>query len=385
MPEAIPAEQSRLLLAAIVDSSDDAIIAKDLNSVITSWNAGAQRIFGYTSAEIVGKSILMLIPQELQGEETEIIGRIRRGERIDHFETRRVTKDGATVELSLTVSPIRNEAGEVIGASKIARDITERKRVERELVEAQRQLRSHASELERRVDERTSELKRSIAELESFSYSLTHDLRAPLRAVQSYVEIFIEEKGEKIDDEGLTMLKKSIGAAKRMDRMVMDLLTFTRMAHEEMPVEPSDIEALIALVGQDRPDLRSPRADMHIESPLPKVMGNQASLIQCLSNLLDNAVKFVAPGVKPKLRVYAEQAKGMVRLVVADNGIGISPADQAKLFRMFHRLHGSEYAGTGIGLAIVRKAAERMGGCAGVESERESGSRFWIQLPEAKS
>jgi signal transduction histidine kinase len=206
-----------------------------------------------------------------------------------------------------------------------------------------------------------------------------------LRAVQSYVEIFIEENGEKIDDEGLTLLKKSIGAAKRMDRMVMDLLTFTRMAHEEMPVEPSDIEALIALVGQDRPDLRSPRADMHIESPLPKVMGNQASLIQCLSNLLDNAVKFVAPGVKPKVRVYAETANGMVRLVVADNGIGISPADQAKLFRMFHRLHGSEYAGTGIGLAIVRKAAERMGGSAGLESERGSGSRFWLQLPEAKS
>jgi PAS domain S-box-containing protein len=385
MPEALPAEQSRLLLAAIVDSSDDAIIAKDLNSIITSWNAGAQRIFGYSSEEIVGKSILTLMPPELQGEEATIIGRIRRGERIDHYETRRVTKDGAIVELSLTVSPIRNEAGEVVGASKIARDITERKRVDRELADAQKQLRSHASEMERRVDERTRELKSTVAELESFSYSLTHDLRAPLRAVQSYIEIFIEEYGEKIDDDGIVMLKKSIGASKRMDRMVLDLLTFTRLAHEAMPVEPSDIEALIALICQDRPDLRAPRAELTIESPLPKVMGNQASLVQCLANLLDNAVKFVAPGVKPKVRVYAETANGMVRLTVADNGIGIGAPDQAKLFRMFHRLHGSEYVGTGIGLAIVRKAAERMGGSAGVDSERGSGSRFWLLLPEAKS
>jgi len=383
MPEGIQAEQSRSLLAAIVDSSDDAIIAKDLNSIITSWNAGAQRIFGYTAEEIVGKSIVTLIPPELQSEEVTIIGRIRSGQRIDHFETRRVTKDGRLVELSLSVSPIRNESGAIIGASQIARDITERKRVERELVEAQQQLRSHAAELERRVDERTKELKKSIAELESFSYSLTHDLRAPLRAVRSYIEIFMEEYAEKVDEEGTDMLKKSIEAAKRMDRMVLDLLTFTRMSHEEMPIEPSDIEALITLVCQDRPDLRAPRADVHIESPLPKVMGNNASLSQCLSNLLDNAVKFVAPGVKPKVRVYAETANGMVRLVVADNGIGIAPADQAKLFRMFHRLHGSEYAGTGIGLAIVRKAAERMGGSAGVDSSVGNGSRFWLQLHEA--
>jgi PAS domain S-box-containing protein len=383
MSNGIHPEQSRLLLAAIVDSSDDAIIGKDLNSIITSWNAGAQRIFGYTAKEIVGDSILTLIPPELHGEEKEIIGRIREGERVDHFETRRVTKDGRTVELSLTVSPIRNEAGEIVGASKIARDITERKRVERELAEAQRQLRSHASELERRVSERTRDLQKTIAELESFSYSLTHDLRAPLRAIQSYLQIFMEDHGAKLDVAAAETMRKAIASTQRMDGMVLDLLAFTRLAHEAMPVEPTAVEKILGFICQDRPDFRRPKAEVSIQSPLPRVMGNSASLVQCLTNLLDNAVKFVAPGVKPKVRIYTEDEGEAVRLVVEDNGIGIKTTDQAALFRMFHRLHGSEYPGTGIGLAIVRKAAERMGGCAGFESQPGRGSRFWLQLMKA--
>ena len=385
MSEAIPAEQSRLLLAAIVDSSDDAIIAKDLNSIITSWNAGAQRIFGYTRDEIVGRSILTLIPPELQGEETDIIGRIRKGERVDHFETRRVTKDGRMVELSLTVSPIRNEAGEIIGASKIARDITERKRVERELVEAQQLLSSHASELERRVDERTRELQRSVGELEAFSYSLTHDLRAPLRAIQSYLQIFLEDEGGKVAPEAVQLIENAIAGAQRLDGMVLDLLAFTRLSHEAMPVESVDVEKLLAVICQDRPDFRAPKVELIIQSPLPQFMGNKASLVQCLTNLLDNAVKFMASGVKPKVRIYTEDEGAMVRLVVEDNGIGIKTTEQTALFRMFHRLHGKEFPGTGIGLAIVRKAAERMGGSAGFDSQPGRGSRFWVQLLKAKS
>ena len=371
------------MLAAIVDSSDDAIIGKNLNSIITSWNEGARRIFGYTVAEIVGQSILTLIPSELQNEETEIIARIRQGERIDHFETRRVTKDGRIVELSLSVSPIRNEAGKIVGASKIARDITDRKRVERALVEAQRQLQSHASEMERQVEERTRDLQKTIAELEAFSYSLTHDLRAPLRAIQSFVQIFLEDHGDGLTPEAKIPLKKAILSAQRMDGMVLDLLTFTRLAHEAMPVESIDVEKLLAAVCTERPEFSSPSAEIAIKSPLPRVMGNEASLVQCLSNLLDNAVKFVAPGVKPRVRIYAEEEGAMVRLVVEDNGIGIRTTDQGALFRMFHRLHGSEYPGTGIGLAIVRKAAERMSGSAGFESQPDRGSRFWLRLPRA--
>jgi signal transduction histidine kinase len=289
------------------------------------------------------------------------------------------------VELSLTVSPIRNDAGQIIGASKIARDVTERKRVERELVEAQLLLRSHASEMERRVDERTRELQKSVGELEAFSYSLTHDLRAPLRAVQSYLQIFLEDDAAKLEPEAVKLIESAIAAAQRMDGMVLDLLAFTRLSHEAMPVEPIDVEKLLAVICQDRPDFRPPKAELIIQSPLPQVMGNKASLIQCLTNLLDNAVKFLASGVKPKVRIYAQDEGEMVRLVVEDNGIGIKTTEQNALFRMFHRLHGKEFPGTGIGLAIVRKAAERMGGSAGFDSQPGRGSRFWVQLLKAKS
>ncbi len=383
MPEKFQSEQSRLLLAAIVDSSDDAIIGKDLNSIITSWNEGARRIFGYTADEIVGKSILTLIPAELQSEETEIIGRIRKGERVDHFETWRVTKDGQVVELSLTVSPIRNEAGEIVGASKIARDVTERKRVERELAEAQRQLKAHASELELRVGERTRDLQKTIAELEAFSYSLTHDLRAPLRAVQSYIEIFLEDYGVDLPHAATVTLEKVVVSAKRMDGMVLDLLAFTRLGHEAMPLAVVDVGKIVKQVCEELPDFGAPKAEITVQSPLPLVMGNEPSLLQVLTNLLDNATKFVEPGVKPKVRIYAQDEGEAVRLVVEDNGIGIKTTEQAGLFRMFHRLHGSEYAGTGIGLAIVRKAAERMGGSAGFESDFGRGSRFWLRLMRA--
>ena len=385
MPEGIHPEQSRQLLAAIVDSSDDAIIGKDLNGIITNWNAGARRIFGYNKSEIIGKSILTLIPPELRAEESVIIGRIRQGERVEHFETRRVRKDGSHVEISLTVSPIRDAEGRVIGASKIARDITDRKRVERDLVLAQAQLQSHATELEKRVDDRTRALQKTIAELEAFSYSLTHDLRAPLRAIESYLEIFVEDFGGKVGEEGVASLQKAVAAARRMDRMVLDLLAFTRLSHEEMLVNIIDIEKVVGSIVRDRPEFHFTRADIRVESPLLPVAGNLPSLVQCLTNLLDNAVKFVAPGMKPKIRIYTEPRDGMVRLWVEDNGIGISAEDQAQIFRIFHRGGSGDYPGTGIGLAIVRKAVERMGGSAGIESQPGRGSCFWVQLPRAAS
>jgi PAS domain S-box-containing protein len=385
MSEGIRPEQSRQLLAAIVDSSDDAIVGKDLNGIITNWNEGARRIFGYDESEIIGKSILTLIPPELRAEESVIIGRIRQGERVEHFETRRVRKDGSHVELSLTVSPIRDAEGRVIGASKIARDITDRKRIERDLAVAQAQLQSHATELEKRVHDRTRALQKTIAELEAFSYSLTHDLRAPLRAIESYLEIFVEDFGGKVGAEGVASLQKAIAASRRMDRMVLDLLAFTRLSHEEVPVDVIDIEKVVGLIVHDRPEFHFIRADIRIESPLLPVVGNLPSLVQCLTNLLDNAVKFVAPGVKSKIRIYTESRDGMVRLWVEDNGIGISAEDQAQIFRMFHRGGSGDYPGTGIGLAIVRKAVERMGGSAGIESQPGRGSRFWVQLPRAAS
>ncbi|HEY0255855.1 MAG TPA: PAS domain S-box protein [Candidatus Methylacidiphilales bacterium] len=377
------AEVAAQRLAAIVHSSDDAIIGKDLSGIITSWNQGAERIFGYSEQEIVGQSIMTLIPPELRDQERAILARLSQGERVEHFETTRVSKSGQSLQVSLTVSPIKVDEGHVIGASKIARDITERKRLDQALAEAQKQLQFHADDLEKRVAERTAVLQKTIAELEAFSYSLSHDMRAPLRAIQSYQQIILEDHSEKLDASITTMLQKAIGAAQRMDRMILDLLTYTRLSHEPMPLEPIDVEKLIQGIIQERLDLQEPRAEITVASPLPKVIGNEASLTQCIGNLLDNAVKFVAPGTKPKVRIYTEYSDGLVRLWVEDNGLGMDVDAQKQAFRMFQRFHGKKYPGTGIGLAIVRKAVERMNGRAGIESHINLGSRFWLQLPEA--
>jgi PAS domain S-box-containing protein len=375
------AEVASLRLAAIVHGSDDAIIGKDLSGIITNWNTGAERIFGYSHDEIVGKSILTLIPPDLQDEEKSILARLHRGERIEHFETTRLTKEGKPLQISVSVSPVKDAEGRIIGASKIARDVTERKQMEQALVDARNQLELHAAELEQRVEERTKLLQKTIGELEAFSFSLSHDMRAPLRAIQSFLQIFLEDYGASVDPEGHAVLQKVVSSAKRMDRMVLDLLTFTRLSHEPVVIEPVDVEKVVQDVIRDRPEFDSSHSEILVRSPLHHVMGNTASLTQCLNNLLTNAVKFVAPGVRPNVYIYSEETDGRVRLFVQDNGIGIPSQDQVKLFGMFQRLQGDKYPGTGIGLAIIRKAVERMNGTVGLESEPSQGTRFWLELP----
>jgi PAS domain S-box-containing protein len=375
------AELAALRLAAIVQNSDDAIISKDLDGVIMTWNEGAQQIFGYSAKEIIGKSIKTLVPSELQKEEDEILARLRRGERVYHFETIRVSKDGRRIPIALTSSPIRDHEGHIIGASKIARDISEHKQAEQAIAEANEKLRSHASDLEKQVRERTRTLEKTITELESFSYSLSHDMRAPVRAIESFSEIVLKDYGEKIGPQGSDLLKRSIGAAQRMDQLILDLLAFTRVARMPIRLEPVDTDKLIHGIIQERIEFQPPQAEIKIKTPLPRVTGNETSLTQCITNLLDNAVKFVAHGTKPRVSIRSEQNGHGVRLWIEDNGIGIDAAGKKQLFQMFHRIHSNDYPGTGIGLAIVRKAVERMGGETGVESEPGKGSRFWLQLP----
>jgi len=171
-----------------------------------------------------------------------------------------------------------------------------------------------------------------------------------------------------------------------VDRLIQDVLAYTRLAKQDIVVEAIDVERLIQEIIHERPEMQSPKAEIRIESPLPPVMGHGASLTQCISNLLDNAIKFVGPGITPKVLIHAEPVDHQVRLWFEDNGIGIDEGGQRKLFEMFQRVHrnSGEYEGTGIGLAIVRKAVERMNGQAGVESEPNKGSRFWLQLPKVK-
>jgi PAS domain S-box-containing protein len=252
------AELTALRLGAIVQNSEDAIIGKNLDGIITNWNEGAKRVFGYSADEIVGQSIRRLIPADLQAEEDKILERLRKGERVSHFETTRIRKDGRHIPISLTISPIKNQEGHIVGASKIARDISERKEAEKALFEARQKLQSHADELEQKVRERTEDLERTVGELELFSYSLTHDMRAPLRSIRSFVEIVLEQNRERLGSAGVELLERAVGSVKRMDRLILELLQFTRMSRSPVTMEPVDLERLIAGIIHERVEFQRP-------------------------------------------------------------------------------------------------------------------------------
>jgi PAS domain S-box-containing protein len=378
------ANEKLLHFAAIIQSSDDAIISKDLDGIITSWNDGARQMFGYTAEEVIGKPILILFPPDHVDEEPEILSRIRSGKRIDHYETVRQRKDGSRIEISLTISPIKNAAGKIIGASKIVRDITQRKRNERALEEARKKIAANNAELERIVAERTASLREVISQMEEFSYSVSHDLRSPLRAMQGYAAAVIEDFGNEIDPQARNYLERIVRNAGRMDRLVQDILTYSRVSRPEVKLQPVELSKLVPEIVRQYSEALSSHPKISIRRPLLSVVGHEPSLTQAISNLLQNAVKFVEPGTTPRVEIWTEPRGGFARLWIKDNGIGIKPEHQHRLFGMFQRIHPeNKFEGTGIGLAIVRKAMERMGGKAGLESDGSHGSSFWIELPVA--
>jgi PAS domain S-box-containing protein len=377
------AEQVVRLLAAIVDSSDDAIISKTLQGIITSWNKSAVRIFGYSPEEAIGQHISFLIPQDRWEEEPQIIARLQRGERVDHFETIRRRKDGQLRDISLTISPVRNSEGIIVGASKVARDITERKQVERALEAARAELAETNSRLEQIVADRTASLREAVAQMEEFSYTVSHDLRAPLRAMQTYSDALMEEYAPRLDEAGRQYLGRIAANARRMDKMVVDLLTCSRLDRTELKLERVTLDRLAREIVENYPGMQPDQADIMIE-PLGDVLAHEPSVVQAIANLLTNAIKFVAPGVRPRIRIWSEVRGPKRRLWIEDNGIGIAPDAQRRLFQMFERMNpAAGYEGNGVGLAIVRKALTRMGGDAGMSSDGTAGSRFWIELPLA--
>ena len=374
----------RSKLSAIVEFSDDAIIGKDLTGVITSWNRGAQNLFGYTADEIVGQSVTLLIPPDRIGEEPQILARLRKGLSIEHYETIRCRKDGTRLDISLTVSPVRDEQGKVTGISKIARDISGRKRTEEALARAQAELLERAANLEKTVAQRTGELRAINEQLEEFVYSIAHDLRAPLRSMIGFPEMLLTEYAAGLSENAREMLRRIQRASHFMDKLLVDLLTYGRTARSEISLAPVPVQRVWKnALFQCAREIEERSAQIETAAPLPVVEAHEATLGQCLVNLLSNALKFIPAEVQPRIRFSAEPRDGFVRLWVEDNGIGI-PADQhERIFKVFERVHGSRYPGTGIGLSIVRKGIERMGGHAGVESAPAGGSRFWIELRPA--
>jgi len=243
-----------------------------------------------------------------------------------------------------------------------------------------------ATELEVRVAERTAQLQEINAELDTFAYSVSHDLRAPLRAIQSFAEILQENQHKPEDPDRGEYLGRIIAAARDMDHLILDLLSYSRLSRQEILLHTVSL-AQVVREAADQLTLAGEGGVFRLEvaGSLPQVRGDHAVLVQVVLNLLSNAVKYVAEGVTPELRVWAERTSTIVCLFVQDNGIGIAPENQQRIFGVFERLHGVEsYQGNGIGLAIARKAVTRLGGRIGVQSRLGEGSRFWIELPVAE-
>lgn len=307
-------------------------------------------------------------------------------------------RDGTFAWTLARAFPIRDTTGRITRWFGTNTDVSQQKQVEstlretiaalsaseRALAAARDEREQHAAALEATVARRTAELTESIHQLEAFSYSLSHDLRAPLRAMMGYTQILQEDYADRLGPEGAAHLERIKRAAGRLDQLVQDVLAYSRAARGPLALRAVDLDALVRQLLEESPALRLPAAQVDVGSPLLPVLGDEASLSQVVSNLVYNAVKFTRAGERPRVRIWTEASGEEVCLSVADEGIGIPKEAQERIFGLFSRLHPDErYPGTGLGLAIARKAVERMGGRVEVSSEPDRGSvfRVWLRAP----
>jgi len=251
---------------------------------------------------------------------------------------------------------------------------------------SEEKLSRYTEDLERNVGERTAALRQTIGELEAFSYSVSHDLRGPLRAMDGYARAVMEDCFDKLGPEHRKYLERIMRGAKRLDQLTLDVLAYSRLSRADFTPQAVDLDRLVFDTIDQHPHLEAARSHIEVEAPLLPVSGHPAFLTQCVSNLLGNALKFVAAGAAPSIKVWTKAAGTKVRLFVRDNGIGIAPEHRDRIFQIFGRVHNDKsYEGTGIGLAVVQRAVDRMGGTIDFDSEPGQGSTFWIELPAASA
>jgi len=349
-------ERLRLLVQNV---KDYAIYMHDAEGRVTVWNEGAERLFGYRAGEILGRDItIFYTPEDVAAgkNESDLKAALERGSL--QAEAWRVRKDGSRFLGNVVTTPVFGRDGALVGYGKVVRDLTEFKKAE-------------------------EDLRRTVQDLEGFAYTVSHDLRSPLRAIQGYAHFAQERLKDKADPESLDMLRRISASAVRLDRLIRDVLSYSAITRQPVALAPVDLDKVVAHVVSLYPILQSAR--LSVERPLGVVLAQESLMLQIVSNLLVNAVKFVPAGRSAAIEIRGERsAPGKRALIVADNGPGIPRVHWERIFQPFARLPSARgVAGSGIGLAIVKRAVERLGGGIRVESEPCTGTRFTIELTEA--
>jgi PAS domain S-box-containing protein len=346
----------------------DLLAIADFDGRFLQINPVWEKTLGFSEEELKAHVGMDFVHPDDRPAMAEQLERLRKGDCTTYFEGRYRCKDGSYRWLGWTAAPFVSERLIYI----FARDITTRKQHESEI-----------EELNGQLEDRVQQLTEANAELEAFNYTISHDLRSPLRSMQGFAQALIEDCDEKLDDAGRNYTRRIMTSSQYMDTLLQDLLKYSRLSRAEMDRAEINLDGLLAEVVESlHREIREKEATIDVHQPLHHVYANLSTLKQVLANLITNALKFVDPARKPHVRISTEPHDGAVRIWLQDNGIGIAPEHQEKIFGLFERLHNvATYPGTGVGLAIVRKAMERMGGRVGLTSKPGEGSRFWLDLP----
>lgn len=352
------------LLSAIVDSSNDAIVARDTEGTITSWNDAAAGLFGYAAEDILGRSMDVLIPPALLAREQAVFRRVMDGKRVRNYVTERVHRSGRILEVSLTLSAIHADHDLVIGVAGIEHDVSALRRAERERTGL------------------IADLERSNADLEQFAYVASHDLSEPLRAIAGMVDLLARRYEDELDETAHDYIRRAVAGTQRMQALITDLLKYSRAGRIQMELAPVDTAELVRttmeMLGPALSDV-----DAQVElGELPTIVADKTKLGQVFQNLIANAVKFHGEGA-PRVRLAAVARPQGWEFTVADNGIGIEERHRERIFMIFQRLHGrDEYGGTGIGLALSKRLIEAHGGQVWVGPTGPPGATFHFTIPD---
>jgi PAS domain S-box-containing protein len=362
-------ERFRLLVES---AKGYAIYMLDAEGRIATWSAEAERIKGYRAEEIIGKPFrTFFTPEDAQRGVPEQVLKKAQEEGQARYQGWRVRKDGSSFCVEGVITAMRDEGGALTGFSKVAHDVTDQKRMS-ELLEA-------------KVQERTAQLRASLSSVEELLYTIAHDLRAPIRHMQGFAQLLLIEHAGRLDDTVRDYLNRISTAAARGDELIRDLLEYGRLSHEAVSLAPVDLrQAVQAVLQAVAGEIQRRHAHVQFGEEWPRVVANERLLEQILTNFVTNALLYAPPNREPEIAISAESEGGKAVLRVQDNGIGIPPDQISRVFEPFIRLPNANNApGTGMGLAIVKKAAERLNGTVGADSTPGKGSCFWLELQAA--